>query len=711
MSSAQLKKFALVKPAEIEWRDGLPFSLEFDDVYFSIHGAVEESTHVFIEGNQLSSDWKAHPEKDFTITELGFGSGLNFLNTVSHWLKHLSKKKQGSNNDNSNKTSSQHLNYVAIEKRPFNKNDLVRVHKLWPQFEKISQQLILNYPSQSYGRHQITFKEWNVTLTLMWMPLDDAFNDLILESVAQENKTVIDHWFLDGFAPQKNASMWDEKNARKIAVLSCVGTRIATYSVAAGVKKPLVEAGFEIVKRTGFAKKREMLTAIFQNDRPLLSKTKTINIKHETPWFHINKIEKNENSKVAIIGAGIAGCATAYCLGNKGFACDIYESNSEIASGASGAAAGIFHPQISSDMNFSSQFSWLSYLALLRFLSSLTIEDRSKIIISKGLHRFLENRSSKQKVLKLSKELNLSYWIKENDASTNTTFIKSERNIYFPHSAVIDMPALCQLYLNKIEKLTPNVYTNTMVNSLVSDGNDWQVSSNQGQKKYQHVVFCGGAKSHLLDDLFIADTNTTRGQTCQFQSENLSKVIKTTISEQVYLVPKLDKSNHQFLLGATFDNEQSTIFNDHQLNNECQKEILNRCSKLLKDLSIPCLSDSGSNKSQMDNFPLNGSVGYRLHANDRFPMVGAVIDQQKLKDTFSDYGQKRILRQSVSTYNQAGLWMNTAYGSHGLLHSLLASQHLTSLVNQTISPLEYKLTNKLHSARFLIKQLNTLPLF
>ncbi|MFT6735410.1 MAG: tRNA 5-methylaminomethyl-2-thiouridine biosynthesis bifunctional protein [Polaribacter sp.] len=701
MSSAQFKKFSLVKPAEIEWRSGLPYSLEFNDVYFSIHGAVEESTHVFIEGNQLTNDWDTNPEKDFTIAELGFGSGLNFLNTMFHWLEHRSKLKK----------NYQHINYLAIEKRPFTKNDLIKVSKIWPQFSYISERLIRDYPSQTYGRHQLVYPDWNLTLTLMWMPLEDALNDLIQESTSQKSKAKIDHWFLDGFAPLKNTSMWEEKNALKIAKLSNVGTRLATYSVAGAVKRPLIEAGFKIIKCKGFAKKREMLTAVLLGEIQKEEVHKFVNIKYEKPWFNISNNKKNKTSKpsIAIIGSGIAGCTTAYTLSNKGFNCDIYESNSQIAMGASGAAAGIFHPQLSSDMNLSSQFNWLAYLSLLRFLSSLTTQERDSLIINQGVLRFLENKQSKQQLIDLSSKLNLSHWIKDDFSISGKYNLINERQIYFPHSAALDIPTLCQLYLDKIEKHSFNLYTDSTISDIVRENNLWQVHFNNDKKHYQHVVFCGGANSQLLNRFNIMKTHTTRGQTCQINSSVLGKAIIQTLSEQIYLVPQkntskqhLNQQTNQFQIGASFERlEHSAKLDSFELKGESQKDILTKCYKLLKELSI-----SSFRKSEIEQTPLNGTVGYRLHSNDRLPLVGPAIDKDSLETTFSNFGQKRILRDSLSTYNQSGLWVNTAYGSHGLLYSLLSSQHLSSLMSNSISPLESKVSNILHPARSLIKRLN-----
>ena len=62
--------------ADIEWKDsGVPVSSKFDDPYFSLDNGVEETQHVFIDGNDLTNRFR----DGFRIGELGFGTGLNFL--------------------------------------------------------------------------------------------------------------------------------------------------------------------------------------------------------------------------------------------------------------------------------------------------------------------------------------------------------------------------------------------------------------------------------------------------------------------------------------------------------------------------------------------------------------------------------------------------------------------------------------------------------
>ncbi len=679
MSSAHLKKFASVKAAEIEWRDRLPFSTEFNDVYFSVHGAIEESQHVFIDGNQLSHDWKNTNQMQFYIAELGFGSGLNFLNTARHWKQYL---------DQSNNT--QQLHYVAIEKRPFSVSDFKKASLLWPELLEFSQALLHNYPSQTYGRHQIYFEQWNLTLTLLLMPVEDALNDLVKESEYQQNKIQIDHWYLDGFSPTKNTTMWGLKNARSIAKLSKVGTRLATYSVAGIVKRPLIEAGFELSKIKGFAKKREMLTGVLIT--PFCDKThsKFINLKHDSPWFNIQQsgmYSPSKENKVAIIGGGIAGCTTAYTLTQKGYHCDLFETNLNVAQGASGAAAGIFHPQLTSDMNISSQYNWQAYLTLLNFLSHLTEQEKRIFILSQGVERFMKNETLAKKLIQLSHKIAITDWVKKSQL-----FEKNERCVSFPDAATISIPLFCKRLLSKISGHQLSIIKQTEIIELLQQNNQWTLISKAKQYHYSQVIFCGGANSLLLDRLNISSKNTSRGQTCYFQSTKLAKKIKNTLMENIYLIPR--KNNH-FQLGTTFED-----FKDDHLNQNSQTDMLNRASIFLKNLGMPYLS-----KNEISQIKLQGTLGYRLHSNDRMPLVGPAIDNQKLLKDFNNLGQTRLSKDKIGHYNLPGLWINTAYGSHGLLFSMLASQHLVSFMTNSISPLSPTLSNALHPVRFMIKSL------
>ncbi len=685
MSSAQLKKFASVKPANIEWRDNLPYSLEFNDVYYSDSGALAESEHVFLKGCLLEEDWLTKPQDKFYLAELGFGSGLNFFNTADLWQRKVIQQSTFENKQ---------LHYISIEKRPFSLNDFKRSCLSWPQFNFISNQLIQSYPSTSYGRFQIHFTEMNITLTLLYMPADEALADLIEESESQQNKIKIDHWFLDGFAPSKNETMWGDTIMRSVAALSKVGSRLATYSVAASVKNPIKEAGFTISKKIGFGRKREMLTARLENPMSVI-KPNTINIKNESPWFNLSL--SADSDRVAIIGGGIAACATAYQLALQGLKVDLFEAHSQIAKGASGAAAGIFHPQLTSDMNINSQFNWSAYLTLINFLASLTSQEKQKIILSQGVNRFLESTKIKQFLLDLSTSLNLTQWIKD-----SPKFLNNSRAIQFPDAAALDMAAFCQLLFDKIPSEQKTLQLNSQISDLRFVNGHWCFNANQKSHQYKQIVYCGGAQSGLLDQLVTWQKNISRGQTCFIHAPELSKKIKSTLCEKVYLVPR---PNNNFHIGTTFENV-SHVKQKTQLSLTSQREILTNTKLFLKDIGlVDEIENANLSEIQIEKQPLSGTFGYRLHSPDRLPFVGAAVDEAKLNHDFANMGQRRLTRQPNSFYNLPGLWLNTGYGSHGLLYSLLASQHLSSLISNDISPLNQQLSQALSPTSCVIKQL------
>ena len=120
--------------------------------------------------------------------------------------------------------------------------------------------------------------------------------------------------------------------------------------------------GFEVIKRKGFGKKREMLFGMFQSVDKCY--------KHPIPPYNsVPSVPKGfEISKVAIVGAGLAGCALAYELAKYNICSDIYDKADELASGASGNPIGIAHPYLSMDCNVSDMFFTQGFLRLKAFL-------------------------------------------------------------------------------------------------------------------------------------------------------------------------------------------------------------------------------------------------------------------------------------------------------------------------------------------------------
>ena len=72
------------KAIGLKWEhECVPYSKTYGDHFYSQNNGREECQHVFIEGNKLPH--RLASTNDFTIAELGFGTGLNFLETWNFW--------------------------------------------------------------------------------------------------------------------------------------------------------------------------------------------------------------------------------------------------------------------------------------------------------------------------------------------------------------------------------------------------------------------------------------------------------------------------------------------------------------------------------------------------------------------------------------------------------------------------------------------------
>ena len=235
--------------ANIQWQQSInskdtPYSIDFDDIYFSTDDGLQETEYVFIEHNQLKQRFKALSENTFCIVETGFGTGLNFLVVASHWLALAPITAK--------------LRFISIEKHPLRLDDLIKVLEAWPQFSEIANAIISQYAQLKTGCNHFIFANNRIELQLY---VGDVVEVLLSLQIADE--TSVNAWLLDGFAPAKNAEMWSVGTLQQMARISSKGTTFATFTSAGTVRRNLEAIGFYVEKHSGYGKKREMLAGYF----------------------------------------------------------------------------------------------------------------------------------------------------------------------------------------------------------------------------------------------------------------------------------------------------------------------------------------------------------------------------------------------------------------------------------------------------------------
>lgn len=209
--------------------NGDPYSVRFADHYYSRHDGRAETRHVFLGGNDLPARWANG--LDFQIGELGFGTGLNFLETWLCWRDH---RKPG-----------QRLTFTSVEGFGLSAEQAHDALRQWPPLDTVRTALIDQWATKDDG---------------VW--LDDQTRLHVINGLAEDcidRFPPVDAWFFDGFAPDRNPDMWSLELMKRVAARSSPGASFSSYTAAGWVRRNLSEAGFEVERTKGFHTKRHMI--------------------------------------------------------------------------------------------------------------------------------------------------------------------------------------------------------------------------------------------------------------------------------------------------------------------------------------------------------------------------------------------------------------------------------------------------------------------
>lgn len=654
---------AILENAQIDWREGVPFSTQFNDIYFSRTDGFEETRYTFIDGNQLLERWKKPLiGNQFRVAELGFGTGLNFLSTLYHWQSHGPTEGW--------------LEYHSVEKFPLKLDDLIKAKSSWPQFNDFAEELIEHYPLPFKGIWQIVFPRLRAKLTLYWMDVEEA-----MEHWQQQAPLNIDAWFLDGFAPAKNPELWQETGFQCITQISAPDATLATFTAAGFVRRGLQHCGWTMSKRKGFGSKREMLVGYLGNSQPFKSGLKA------PPWF-AQQSNEQQMKRVAVIGAGIAGCSTARYLAESGFEVTLIEEAPQAANGASGNSAGIYYPFLSVDLNLTTQFFLHAYH---RVLHDFTRFNLLPWVNSIGVINLTKDQDELDKLTAVYKNNGeFERWIKsfnEQEVSAGFSNLKNRVGLSFPKSGFVDPVKVCEELINHNSIFC---IWNTLISQIKSIDKKWHLTGGDYCDVFDALVICNSTRAQeLLPKHFLPSINV-RGQTLKttLKHTSLSRP-KTVICDQIYLIP-FDQEN--LYVGATFEREDD----NENLSAESQNELLEK---------LEALTESPIEK----NISLNGRVGFRLCSVDRLPFVGPLPKLEFYLNKYNDLWQGKPANHFPQAENWPNLYINIAHGARGITSSFLCASIITEYIAQQPFSLPQPLLQQIHPARCLIRELRKPP--
>lgn len=596
----------------LDWKDGQPYSNRYGDVYFSSDSGLEETRHVFLRGNRLTERFAALAAgKSFCVGETGFGTGLNFL---CAWQLFEQLASAGAS-----------LDFFSVEKFPLNDDELRATLALWPELAGHAEALLARWRRRVPGWNRWSFADGRVRLTLALGDVEQALPQLPAASV--------DAWFLDGFSPAKNPEMWGDVALASIAHASRTGATLSTYTCAGWVRRGLQQAGFAVERVEGFGRKREMVRGQLLSDNN-----------------SSDSCGRGEIPRSAIvIGGGIAGCAAAHALAQRGIAVTLIERSPQLASEGSGNPRGILHARFGTSINPSHRFVLAAYGHALALLDQ-TIPIDGVTRAECGLLQLAFNDVEIRRISRLAEHEWPAHLLQFVDAAQASKLAGVEitlGGLWFPSGGWVVPPSVCATLADDA-RISQRLGHDVDILEKTEAG--WRTSGHDVHGKTwsaeaEVVLVCCAHAAKKLAHFEHFPLTAVRGQITIVPESASSRNLRTIVCGDGYCAPAVDGVH---VTGAThaFEDESTDIrAADHAENLAKLAAYAPRLSAALGEVKEENLA---------------GRASVRCSAPGAIPLVGEV---------------------------QPGLYCSLAHGTRGLLSAGVTGELLAAQVCGQLPPL------------------------
>lgn len=359
-----------------------------------------------------------------------------------------------------------------------------------------------------------------------------------------------------------------------------------------------------------------------------------------------------------IVGAGIAGCSTAYFLSKYSDSVLLVDRNCDLAQGASGAAGAFLSPLLGKPNKFKDLVT-----DALKFSTNFYLENIPTEITNCGVVRIPKNQEDRDKFETYIPFMDFSYE-------------EMEDGYYFKVGSQVNSYNICKYLSQKVETLFKYE-----VVKIEKYENSWLIND---ELKAKNLILATGADISLIEEDYF-NIRAVWGQKIDiFTSTQTTKNYHKDCSLS-HSTPLKDKNGYISSIGATHNRI------------ECDLNVCNHCLKkqgldnfshdtytndLILDDTKKLISLANSIKTLENVELLDIKIGPRASSVDYFPMVGKLIDSKKTLDNFPHLVNGSFVKDKMLSQIENLYVLNGVGGRGYVLSPYLAYLLVESIVNK-----------------------------
>lgn len=358
-----------------------------------------------------------------------------------------------------------------------------------------------------------------------------------------------------------------------------------------------------------------------------------------------------------VIGGGIAGCAAAYALAQRGIAVTLIDRAAQLASGASGNPRGILHARFGAGDNPLHHFVREAYLHVLKLLDEVLPVD-GVMRAECGLLQLACKPVEEKRIARLAEKewpAHLLQFVDAVQAGHLAGIEMQYGGLWFPSGGWVVPPALCAA-LVRDARITQRLGHEVATLEQSPAGwcaSGWDAQGRAWSQEAEIALVCCAHEAKKLAPFAHFPLISVRGQITMLPETNASKALRAVVCGDGYCAPAVDGVH---VTGAThaFEDESTAVrAADHAENLVSLAEY---APALRQALGVP------------DEAQVHGRASIRCSAPGSMPLVGKV---------------------------QQGLYCSLAHGTRGLLTAGIAGDVLAAQICGELPPLSKSILDAL----------------